>query len=201
MDSWPVAFCLTCSEEEDRDLSCVVSSLVQLMLDPHYRSLAGFQSLVQKEWVMAGHRFLDRCNHLKKNDKEEVLKWREEYRSQTKLMCLDIYVCFFLSRFSPRCSCSSSTACGSWWTSILLRSSSPRLTWLYWVTACGSLSSVLFSSILPDSKLSTYWWGMKHLLLFFFTISYVCSNASSKSVKDTDGSHAVKMRFFSYILE
>uniref|UniRef100_A0A6Q2YTW2 Myotubularin phosphatase domain-containing protein n=1 Tax=Esox lucius TaxID=8010 RepID=A0A6Q2YTW2_ESOLU len=58
-------------EEEDRDLGCVVSSLVQLMLDPHFRSLIGFQSLVQKEWVMAGHRFLDRCNHLKKNDKDE----------------------------------------------------------------------------------------------------------------------------------
>ncbi|KAM4596462.1 myotubularin-related protein 10 isoform 1-T3 [Fundulus diaphanus] len=58
-------------EEEDRDLNCVVSSLVQLMLDPHYRSLHGFQSLVQKEWVMAGHRFLDRCNHLKKNDNKE----------------------------------------------------------------------------------------------------------------------------------
>ncbi|XP_053282214.1 myotubularin-related protein 10 [Pleuronectes platessa] len=58
-------------EEEDRDLNCVVSSLVQLMLDPQYRSLTGFQSLVQKEWVMAGHRFLDRCNHLKKNDKVE----------------------------------------------------------------------------------------------------------------------------------
>ncbi|PWA17180.1 hypothetical protein CCH79_00010410 [Gambusia affinis] len=58
-------------EEEDRDLNCVVSSLVQLMLDPRYRSLNGFQSLVQKEWVMAGHRFLDRCNHLKKNDNKE----------------------------------------------------------------------------------------------------------------------------------
>ncbi|XP_041929514.1 myotubularin-related protein 10 isoform X1 [Alosa sapidissima] len=58
-------------EEEDRDLSCVVSCLVQLMLDPHCRSLLGFQGLVQREWVMAGHRFLDRCNHLRKNDKEE----------------------------------------------------------------------------------------------------------------------------------
>ncbi|XP_062380123.1 myotubularin-related protein 10 isoform X2 [Sardina pilchardus] len=58
-------------EEEDRDLSCVVSCLVQLMLDPHCRCLLGFQSLVQREWVMAGHRFLDRCNHLRKNDKEE----------------------------------------------------------------------------------------------------------------------------------
>ncbi|KAJ8340479.1 hypothetical protein SKAU_G00351120 [Synaphobranchus kaupii] len=58
-------------EDQGRDLSCVVSSLVQLMLDPHFRSLTGFQSLVQKEWVKAGHRFLDRCNHLKKNNKEE----------------------------------------------------------------------------------------------------------------------------------
>lgn len=58
-------------EEEDRDLSCVVASLVQLMLDPHFRTLSGFQGLVQKEWVMAGHRFLDRCNHLKRSDKEE----------------------------------------------------------------------------------------------------------------------------------
>ncbi|KAI2662660.1 Myotubularin-related protein 10 [Labeo rohita] len=58
-------------EKEDRDLSCVISCLVQLMCDPHCRSLHGFQALIQKEWVMAGHRFLDRCNHLKKNDKEE----------------------------------------------------------------------------------------------------------------------------------
>uniref|UniRef100_A0A673JMJ5 Myotubularin-related protein 10-like n=1 Tax=Sinocyclocheilus rhinocerous TaxID=307959 RepID=A0A673JMJ5_9TELE len=58
-------------EKEDRDLSCVISCLVQLMCDPHCRSLHGFQGLIQKEWVMAGHRFLDRCNHLKKNDKEE----------------------------------------------------------------------------------------------------------------------------------
>ncbi|XP_033840185.1 myotubularin-related protein 10 [Periophthalmus magnuspinnatus] len=65
------SFSVLISEEEDRDLNCVVSSLVQLMLDPQYRTISGFQSLVQKEWVMAGHRFLDRCNHLKKNDKEE----------------------------------------------------------------------------------------------------------------------------------
>ncbi|KAG9329572.1 hypothetical protein JZ751_003663 [Albula glossodonta] len=48
-----------------------VLRLPALMLDPHFRSLTGFQSLVQKEWVMAGYRFLDRCNHLKKNSKEE----------------------------------------------------------------------------------------------------------------------------------
>ncbi|KAJ8247893.1 hypothetical protein GJAV_G00251770 [Gymnothorax javanicus] len=58
-------------EEQGRDLCCVVSCLVQLMLDPHCRSLLGFQTLVQKEWVTGGHRFLDRCNHLKRSGKDE----------------------------------------------------------------------------------------------------------------------------------
>nr|XP_060611766.1 myotubularin-related protein 10 [Anolis sagrei ordinatus] len=60
-------------EEEGRDLSCCVASLVQVMLDPFFRTMVGFQSLVQKEWVMAGYPFLDRCNHLKKSDKESPL--------------------------------------------------------------------------------------------------------------------------------
>ncbi|KAM4600422.1 myotubularin-related protein 11 [Polymixia lowei] len=59
-------------EAEDRDLSCVVSSLVQVMCDPHCRTQAGFQGLVQKEWVMAGHRFCSRVNYHRDNDKEEA---------------------------------------------------------------------------------------------------------------------------------
>nr|XP_015192158.1 PREDICTED: myotubularin-related protein 11 isoform X2 [Lepisosteus oculatus] len=59
------------SKPDDRDLNCVVSSLVQLMCDPHSRTLLGFQSLVQKEWVVAGHRFLSRFNYQKDSDKEE----------------------------------------------------------------------------------------------------------------------------------
>uniref|UniRef100_A0A8C1TXE3 Myotubularin-related protein 12 n=1 Tax=Cyprinus carpio TaxID=7962 RepID=A0A8C1TXE3_CYPCA len=57
-------------EEEGTDLCCVISSLVQIMLDPYYRTLMGFQSLVQKEWVAGCHAFLDRCNHLHQKDKE-----------------------------------------------------------------------------------------------------------------------------------
>lgn len=53
-------------------MNCVVSSLVQVMCDPHCRSVAGFQSLVQKEWVTAGHRFLSRINYHRDSDKEEV---------------------------------------------------------------------------------------------------------------------------------
>ncbi|KAF3839554.1 hypothetical protein F7725_018271 [Dissostichus mawsoni] len=49
-------------EADDRDMGCVVCSLVQ----------TGFQSLVQKEWVMSGHRFYSRINYHRDNDKEEA---------------------------------------------------------------------------------------------------------------------------------
>ncbi|XP_029436944.1 myotubularin-related protein 11 [Rhinatrema bivittatum] len=58
-------------ESDDRDLNCLVASLAQVMLDPHFRTLSGFQSLVQKEWVAAGHPFQQRLNLLKEADKEE----------------------------------------------------------------------------------------------------------------------------------
>ncbi|XP_010223203.1 PREDICTED: myotubularin-related protein 12-like [Tinamus guttatus] len=59
-------------EESATDLCCVISSLVQVMMDSYSRTKSGFQSLIQKEWVTGGHSFLDRCNHLHKNDKEEA---------------------------------------------------------------------------------------------------------------------------------
>ena len=60
------------TEDNASDLCCIISSLVQVMMDPHCRTIFGFQSLVQKEWIMGGHCFLDRCNHLRQSDKEEV---------------------------------------------------------------------------------------------------------------------------------
>ncbi|KAG8599134.1 hypothetical protein GDO81_002890 [Engystomops pustulosus] len=57
-------------EDTASDLCCVISSLVQVMMDPYYRTRYGFQSLIQKEWVMGGHNFLDRLNHLRSNDGE-----------------------------------------------------------------------------------------------------------------------------------
>ncbi|KAG2365707.1 phosphatases II [Suillus spraguei] len=51
-----------CSDGWDR--TSQLSALAQLCLDPHYRTIRGFQILVEKDWVSFGHKFLDRCGHL-----------------------------------------------------------------------------------------------------------------------------------------
>ncbi|NWW07849.1 MTMRB protein, partial [Oreocharis arfaki] len=58
-------------EPSDRDLNCLLASLVQLLGDPHARSLPGFQSLVQREWVAAGHPFPHRLGLLCRNTPRE----------------------------------------------------------------------------------------------------------------------------------
>ncbi|XP_077203040.1 myotubularin-related protein 12 [Paroedura picta] len=59
-------------EENASDLCCVIASLVQIMMDPYCRTKLGFQSLIQKEWIMGGHAFLNRCNHLRQTEREEA---------------------------------------------------------------------------------------------------------------------------------
>lgn len=51
-------------ECDGRDTCCVLSSLTQLLLDPYYRTISGFASLIQKDWVALGHPFSDRLGHV-----------------------------------------------------------------------------------------------------------------------------------------
>ncbi|KAG7448061.1 phosphatases II [Guyanagaster necrorhizus] len=51
-----------CSDGWDR--TSQLSSLAQLCLDPFYRTMRGFEILVEKDWLSYGHKFLDRCGHL-----------------------------------------------------------------------------------------------------------------------------------------
>ena len=58
-------------ELSGRDLSLVVTSIAQIIMDPHYRTIEGFQCLIQKMWVIFGHPFAKRVAHIKVTKKEE----------------------------------------------------------------------------------------------------------------------------------
>ncbi|KDR73599.1 hypothetical protein GALMADRAFT_251342 [Galerina marginata CBS 339.88] len=51
-----------CSDGWDR--TSQLSALSQLCLDPFYRTIRGFEILIEKDWLSVGHKFLDRCGHL-----------------------------------------------------------------------------------------------------------------------------------------
>lgn len=53
-----------------RDRTSQLTSLSQLMIDPYYRTVDGFLTLMQKEWCSFGHKFEDRLGTRRSHHKE-----------------------------------------------------------------------------------------------------------------------------------
>ncbi|CAH0518547.1 unnamed protein product [Peronospora belbahrii] len=66
-----------CSDGWDR--TAQLTSLTELMIDPYYRTIFGFQRLIEKEWCSFGHKFRDRTSHGASNHSSEsspvFLQW------------------------------------------------------------------------------------------------------------------------------
>lgn len=56
--------------KEGWDKSCILSSLVQIIIDPYYRTIEGFIVLVEKEWISLGHQFVKRLGLEEKKQNE-----------------------------------------------------------------------------------------------------------------------------------
>jgi myotubularin-related protein 9 len=53
--------CILVHGWDGNDNTLLVTSLVQIILNPECRTIKGFQWLIEKEWLQAGHPFSERC--------------------------------------------------------------------------------------------------------------------------------------------
>eukprot|EP01119_Soliformovum_irregulare_P020386 TRINITY_DN6591_c0_g2_i1.p1 TRINITY_DN6591_c0_g2~~TRINITY_DN6591_c0_g2_i1.p1 ORF type:complete len:640 (-),score=178.11 TRINITY_DN6591_c0_g2_i1:428-2347(-) len=77
-DGCPVL--IHCSDGWDR--TAQLGGIAQLLLDGYYRTIVGFQVLIEKEWLSFGHRFQKRIGHGMKN-------FEDDQRSPVFLQFLD----------------------------------------------------------------------------------------------------------------
>ncbi|XP_031573534.1 myotubularin-related protein 2-like [Actinia tenebrosa] len=69
-----------CSDGWDR--TSQLTALAMLLLDPYYRTISGFEVLIEKEWLSFGHKFTQRYGHGDKN-------YTDDQRSPVFLQFID----------------------------------------------------------------------------------------------------------------
>jgi hypothetical protein len=72
-----------CSDGWDR--TAQMTAITQIILDPYYRSLQGFAVVIEKEFCSFGHKFDDRCGHLRLSTAKDA-----EERSPIFIQFLDV---------------------------------------------------------------------------------------------------------------
>ena len=82
-----------CSDGWDR--TAQLTSLAMMMLDPFYRTVVGFEILVEKEWLAFGHRFAQRTGH----EPKRMAKEGDQERSPVFLQFCDCV--YQLLRLAP----------------------------------------------------------------------------------------------------
>eukprot|EP00494_Astrolonche_serrata_P024847 UN25107 len=66
-----LSVCVHCSDGWDR--TSQICFIAQLLLDPHYRTIQGFQNLIRKDFLGFGYKFSDRdYNHKDPNERSPV---------------------------------------------------------------------------------------------------------------------------------
>ncbi|XP_063312117.1 myotubularin-related protein 9-like [Pelobates fuscus] len=86
--------CVLVHGEEGTDNTLLMTSLAQLIMSPECRTLEGFQDLLEREWLQAGHPFQLRCARLGWSQS------RSQHESPHFLLFLDC--CWQLTRQFPQ---------------------------------------------------------------------------------------------------
>ena len=88
-----------CSDGWDRTTQ--LSSLAQLILDPFYRTLRGFEILVEKEWISFGHQFATRCGRSNIKNHQQIssvfIKWLDCVHQLISPENFEFSILYFLS--------------------------------------------------------------------------------------------------------
>ncbi|CAF0789872.1 unnamed protein product [Brachionus calyciflorus] len=74
------------------DISCVLTSLTKICLNPKYRTITGLENLLQKDWFLAGHLFYKRLNEI--DDKKKGVL--DEEKDNKKISGISPVFLFFL---------------------------------------------------------------------------------------------------------